>query len=45
MDSNSTEFEVPRAVQKAAALGGLVIDAYHAQRRGSARYTWAARAR
>jgi hypothetical protein len=28
MDSNSTEFEVPRAVQKAAALGGLVIDAY-----------------
>lgn len=28
MDSTSTEFEVPRAVQKAAALGGLVIDAY-----------------
>lgn len=28
MDSPSTEFEVPRAVQKAAALGGLVIDAY-----------------
>lgn len=28
MDSNSTEFEVPRGVQKAAALGGLVIDAY-----------------
>ena len=28
MDSNSTEFEVPRVVQKAAAFGGLVIDSY-----------------
>jgi hypothetical protein len=28
MDSTSTEFEVPRGVQKAAAFGGLVIDAY-----------------
>ncbi len=28
MDSNSTEFEIPRVVQKAAAFGGLVIDSY-----------------
>lgn len=35
MESTSTEFEVPRAIQTVAALGGLAIDAYlaaHASR-------------